>query len=135
MDDMRAMIQNELRRALTGLMPPTPAVVIPIAPIIPSIADATTAMAIPHAVIILPTAILTDDSKGKPSNNIKVGPTVQMKKKNVRKARKKNYQTRGTHQGSTSQVVEVHVVQQSRRFSNFNQPLSKVLERLQRGLL
>ena len=59
-----------------------------------------------------------------------------MKKKNIRNARKKNYQTGGKQQGSTSQTVEVHVVQQSRRFSNFNQPLSKVLDRLiQKGFL
>ena len=59
-----------------------------------------------------------------------------MKKKNVRKARKKSYQTGGTQQGSTSLVVKVHAVQQSRRFSNFNQPLSKVLDRLiQKDLL
>ena len=58
------------------------------------------------------------------------------KKKNTKSAGGKNYPTRGTQQESTSQVVEVHVVQQSRRFSNFNQPLSKVLERLmQKGLL
>ena len=56
-----------------------------------------------------------------------------MKKKNIRK---KNYQIGGTQQGSTSQTMEVHVVQQSRRFSNFNQPLSKVLDRLiQKGFL
>ena len=59
-----------------------------------------------------------------------------MKKKNVRNARKKNYQTGGIQQGSTSQAVEVHGVQQSKRFSNFNQPLSKVLDHLiQKGLL
>ena len=107
-------------------MPPTPAAAIPIAPIIPSAVNAPltatlpTTMAIPPAVIVLPTAILTDDSKGKPSNSIKVVPTMQMKKKNVKKARKKSYQTGGTRQGSTSQAMEVHVVQQSRRFSNFN---------------
>ena len=122
MDDIRAMIQEELRQALNGLMPPLPAVVIPIAPIIPSGADASptttvpTTFTIPHVVIIL--------------------PTVLMKKKNVRKARKKNYQTGGTQQGSTSQAVEVYIVQQSRRFSNFNQPLSKILDRLiQKDLL
>ena len=82
MDDMRAMIQDELKQALTGLMPPTPAVVIPIAPIIPFVADAPPtatvpiAIAIPPAIIILPTSILTDDSKGKPSNSVKVVPTV-----------------------------------------------------------
>ena len=35
MDDMRAMIQEELRQALSGLMPPPPVAAIPIAPIIP----------------------------------------------------------------------------------------------------
>ena len=58
------------------------------------------------------------------------------KKKNTRSVGGKNYPAGHTQQESTSQVVEVHVVQQSRRFSNFNQPLSKVLERLmQKGLL
>ena len=91
-----------MRQALIGLMPPPPAATIPIAPTIPSTADAPpattvpTAIAIPHAVIVLPTAIVTDDSKGKPSDSVKVVPTVQMKKKNVRKARKKSYQTGGT---------------------------------------
>ena len=102
MDDMRAMIQDELRQALTGLIPPTPAATILIAPIIPSVADAPptatvpTTIAIPPTVIVLPTIVLTDDSKEKPSNNVKVMPTVQMKKKKVRNARKKNYQTGGT---------------------------------------
>ena len=102
MDDIRDMIQDELRQALTGLMPPPPAAVIPIAPTIlytaddPPTATVPNAIAIPPTVIVLPTAILTDDSKGKPSNSIKVVPTVQMKKKNVRNARKKNYQTGGT---------------------------------------
>ena len=82
MDDMRAMIQDELRQALIGLMPPTLAAVILIAPIIPSVADAPptatvpTTIAIPPTIIVLPTAILTDDSKKKPSNSIKVMPTV-----------------------------------------------------------
>ena len=59
-----------------------------------------------------------------------------MKKKNIRKARKKSYQTGGTQQGTTSRAVEVNAVQPPRKFSNFNQLLSKVLERLmQKGLL
>ena len=113
---MRAIIQDELRLALIGLMPPTPAATIPIVPIIPSTTDAPptatvpTAIAIPPAVIILPTAILTDDSKGQPSNSVKFVPTMQMKKKNIRNARKKYYQTGGTHQGSTSRAVKMHVV-------------------------
>ena len=142
MNDLRAMIQDELRQALTRLMPTSPAAAIPIAPTIPSTADAPpiatvpTAFDVPHAIFILPTATLANDSRGKPSNSIKVVPTMQMKKKNIRKARKKSYQTGGTQQETTSQVVEVHAVQPPRKFSNFNQPLSKVLERLmQKGLL
>ena len=92
-DDIRAMIQNELRQALTGLTPPPPTAALPIAPTIQSTTDAPPtatvppAFAVPHAVFILPTATLTNDSRGKPSNSIKVVPTMQMKKKNIKKAR------------------------------------------------
>ena len=102
MDDIGAMIQDELRQALTGLMPLLPAAAISIAPTIPSIADASptptvpTTFAVPHAIFVLPTITLTNDSRGKPSNSIKVVPTMQMKKKNVKKTRKKSYQTGGT---------------------------------------
>ena len=102
MDDIRAMIQDELRQALTGLMPPPPATAMPIAPTIPSAADASptptvpTAFAVPYAIFVLPTTALTNDSRSKPSNSIKVVPTIQMKKKNEKKARKKSYQTGGT---------------------------------------
>ena len=108
MNDLRAMIQDELRQALTGLMPPPPVAAIPIALTIPSTANAPptatvpTACAIPHTVFVLSTATLTNDSRGKPSNSIKVVPTMQMKKKNIRKARKKSYQTMGTQQGTTN---------------------------------
>ena len=97
MDDIRAMIQDELRQALTGLIPSPPAADIPIAPTIPSTADAPptatvpTTFAISHVVFVLPTATLTNDSRGKPSNSVKVVPTVQMKKKKVKDTRKKNY--------------------------------------------
>ena len=58
------------------------------------------------------------------------------KKKNTRSTGTKNYPTGGTQQENTSRVAKVREVQQIRRFSNFNQPLSKVLERLvQKGLL
>ena len=58
------------------------------------------------------------------------------KRKTIRSTRARDYPTGGTQQGNTNRAVEVHVVQQKRRFSNFNQPLSKVLERLvQKGLL
>ena len=49
------------------------------------------------------------------------------KKKNTRSAGGKNYQTEDIQQENTSRVVEMLVVQQKRIFSNFNQPLSKVL--------
>ena len=52
------------------------------------------------------------------------------KKKSSRTIRTMNYQTRGIQQENASRAVDVYVLQQSRRFSNFNQPLSKVLERL-----
>ena len=97
MDDIRAMIQDELRQALTGLMPPPLATAIPITLTIPSTANVSptatvpTTFAISHVVFVLPTATLTNDSRGKPSNSVKVVPTVQMKKKKVKDTRKKNY--------------------------------------------
>ena len=58
------------------------------------------------------------------------------KKKNTRSTVTKNYPTRGTQQANTSRAVEVRAVQPPRKFSNFNQPLSKVLDHLiQKGLL
>ena len=58
------------------------------------------------------------------------------KKNNTRNTGTRNYPTRGTQQENTSRAVEVQAVQQPRRFSNFNQLLSKILERLvQKGLL
>ena len=58
------------------------------------------------------------------------------KKKNTRGTETRNYPTGGTQQENTSRAVEVQAVQQPRKFSNFNQPLSKVLEHLvQKGLL
>ena len=102
MDDVRAMIQDELRQVLTALMPPPHVAAIPIAPTIPSAVNVSptatvpTAFVVPHAVFVLPTTTLTNDSRGKPSNSIKVVPTIQIKKKNIRKARKKSYQTGGT---------------------------------------
>ena len=58
------------------------------------------------------------------------------KKKNTRNTGTRNYPTEGTQQANTSRAMEVQAVQEPRRFSNFNQPLSKVLEHLvQKGLL
>ena len=61
------------------------------------------------------------------------------KKQTMGSVRRKNYQTRGIRQGSTNRITNtytVRAVQQPRRFSNFNQPLSEVLECLvHEGLL
>ena len=69
MDDIRAMIQDELRQTLTGLTPTSPAAAIPITPTIPSTANISptatvpTAFAVPHVIFVLPTATLTNDSR------------------------------------------------------------------------
>ena len=52
------------------------------------------------------------------------------KKKNAQSIGVRNYPTRGTQQANTSRAIEVRAVQPPRKFSNFNQPLSKVLDRL-----
>ena len=94
---MTSMIKDELRQALSEFVSPPPAAAIPIASIIPSAVDVPPSatipitIAIPHTVIVLLTATLIDNSRGKPSNSIEVVPTMQMKKKNEKKARKKSY--------------------------------------------
>ena len=78
MDDIRAMIQDELRQALTGLMPSLPAAAIHIAPTIPSVVDASptttvpTAFVVPYAIFVLPTATLTNDSRANPQIVLKL---------------------------------------------------------------
>ena len=58
------------------------------------------------------------------------------KKKNTRSTVIRNYPTGGTQQANTSRAVEVQAVQPPKKFSNFNQPLSNVLDHLiQKGLL
>ena len=58
------------------------------------------------------------------------------KKKNTRSVEGQNYQTGGMQQENTSRVTKVRAIQPPIKFSKFNQPLSKVLERLvQKGLL
>ena len=48
------------------------------------------------------------------------------KKKNTQSTGIKNYPTGGTQQENTSRVAKVRAVQPPRKFSNFNQPLSKI---------
>ena len=58
------------------------------------------------------------------------------KKKTAKSTRTRNYPTEGTQQANTSRAMEVRAVQLPRKFSNFNQCLSKVLDRLiQKGLI
>ena len=52
------------------------------------------------------------------------------KKKNTRSTGTRNYPTGGTQQANTSRAIEVRAVQSPRKFLNFNQSLSKVLDRL-----
>ena len=52
------------------------------------------------------------------------------KKKNTRSTVTRNYPIGGTQQANTSRAVEVRAIQPHKKFLNFNQPLSKVLDRL-----
>ena len=56
-------------------------------------------------------------------NGLQAEEIENEKKKNTRSVGGKNYPTGGTQQENISRAVEVHVVKQSRRFSNFNHPL------------
>ena len=56
--------------------------------------------------------------------------TENEKKKNTRSTGIRNYPTGGTQQANTSRAVEVRAVQPPQKFLNFNQPISKVLDRL-----
>ena len=58
------------------------------------------------------------------------------KKNNAQSTEVKNYPTGGTQRANTSRAVEVRAIQPPKKFLNFNQPLSKVLDCLvQKGLL
>ena len=84
MNDLRTMVQDELRQALARLMPP------------PTVKVMHTTNDIPYAADVSPTTIFVDNNiKGQPLNVVKVMLTVQMKKKNIRNTKKKNYPTWG----------------------------------------
>ena len=69
-------------------------------------------------------------------NGLQAEEMKNEKKKNTRSIETRNYPTGGTQQANTSRAIEVRAVQPPRKFSNFNQPLSKVLDRLiQKDLL
>ena len=69
-------------------------------------------------------------------NGLQAEEMENEKKKNIRSTGARNYPTRGTQQANTSRAVEVRAIQPPKKFSNFNQPLSKVLDHLiQKGLL
>ena len=63
-------------------------------------------------------------------NGLQAEEMESEKKKNTRSTGVKNYPTGGTQQANTSRTVEVRAVQLPRKFSNFNQPLSKVLSKI-----
>ena len=50
------------------------------------------------------------------------------KKKNTRSTKIRNYPTGGTQQANTDRAIEVRAVQSPKKFSNFNQPVSKILD-------
>ena len=63
-------------------------------------------------------------------DGLQVEEVESEKKKDARSTGAKNYPTGGTQQANTSRTVEVRAVQPPRKFSNFNQPLSKVLSKI-----
>ena len=69
-------------------------------------------------------------------NELQAEEMENEKKKNTRSTITRNYPTGDTQQANTSRAIEVRAVQPPRKFSNFNQLLSKVLDRLiQKGFL
>ena len=85
MDDMKAMMQNELRQALAGLMPPpAPAAVILPATVAPAAAipPAVLALVANPPVVDAPPAN-NNNARGQPLNAARNVPTVEMKFEDV----------------------------------------------------
>ena len=70
MDDMKAMMQNELRQALTGLMPP-PASVVAIPPV--AVAPITNPLMVDGPLAN------NDNARGQPLNAARNVPAVEMR--------------------------------------------------------
>ena len=115
MDDVRAIIQDELRQALAGLMPPpAPAAAIPHATVAPVAAN-------PPVVDALPTN--NDNSGGQPLNAARNVPTVEMKFEDVH-----NYMVEKAKKESLELVQHL----ESKQMKALNQKISKI-EELIRG--
>ena len=90
MDDMRAMMQDELRQALFGLLPPLAAINAPAI----ELAPATTA--IPHAV-----DAPLDNAEGQPMNATRNAPNAEVKLEDI-----ENYMIEKEYRESLEQVQE-----------------------------
>ena len=110
LDDMKVMMQDELRQALAGLMPP-PAPAAAAAPV----------AANPPAVDALPAD--NDNAGGKPLNAAKNIPAVEMKFKDV-----ENYMVEKAKKESLELVQDL----ESKQIKALNQKMSK-MEELMRG--
>ena len=90
MDDMRAMMQDELRHALSRLLPPPTVANAPVIELTPTVA------AIPPAVDALP-----DDVRGQPMNATRNAPNAKVKLEDV-----ENYIIEKAKRKSLEQVQE-----------------------------
>ena len=114
LDDMKAMMQEELRQALAGLMlPPAPAAANPPAAVVPAIN--------PPAVDAPPTN--NDNAGGQPLNAARNVPVVEMKFEDV-----ENYMVEKAKKESLELVQDL----ESKQMKALNQKMSK-MEELMRG--
>ena len=119
MDDMKAIMQDELRQALARLMPPlttapTPAAIIPPAAVAPITANSL--------AVDAPT-INNDNAGGKPLNTARNVPVVEMKFEDV-----ENYMIKKAKKESLELVQDL----ESKQMKALTQKMSK-MEELMRG--
>ena len=122
MDDLRAMIWDEMKQAFVWI-------------------DTTSCNEngactycyytyvadIPFTIDVPPIAIPIDNSNIAARTLPTMETRFENENKNIKSVGRKNYQSRGTQQRNISWVVGIYIVQQKMRFSNFDQPLLKVL--------
>ena len=119
MDDMKAMMQNKLRQALAGLMPPlvtAPTLGAAIPP------DAVAPVAANEPIVDAPPAN-NDNARGQLLNTAGNMPTVDMKFEDV-----ENYMVEKTKKESLELVQDL----ESKQMQTLNQKMSK-MEELMRG--
>ena len=116
MDDMKAMMQEELRQALAGLMPPQPpTAVAPAAAIIPPVTANLPVVDAPPAN--------NDNAGGQPLNAARNMPTVEMKLEDV-----EDYMVEKAKRESLELVQEL----ESKQMKALTHKMSK-MEELMRG--